>query len=331
MKKFAKSLLIAIVLMNLGLTLQMTTIDVSAASPLESIKAIGEGTGLKSFTVEGQHPDAPPDYALQGIGAATSPILFAIDMFRLAISSIAIIVVIVASVNLVSTASDDEAGKAKDAILIGIIGLLIIQLASVAVKKMFFGEYGDAFENVATTQIYAKETVNQVRGIIGFVEAFVGVAAVFVFVIRGFMLITSAGEEEEMLKTKKHILYAVVGLVAVALSEVVVRGVIFPDNGQALPDTEKARYIIVRLTNYMAVFVSSLSFAALFYAGYQYVTSAGDEESTANVKKIFTGAIIALLLSLGAFALVNTFLKFDDTPQAQSQQQSVIDINSNLP
>lgn len=326
MKKIAKSLIIVFALMNLALTIQM-----ASAGPLDDIKAIGEGTGMKSFTTEGQHPDAPPDYVAKGVGAATSPILFAIDLFRLAISGIAVLVVIIASVNLVSTASDDEAGKAKETILMGIIGLLVVQLANVAVKKMFFGEYGEAFEDVATVQIYAKETVNQVRGIIGFVEAFVGASAVFVFVIRGFMLITSAGEEEEMTKTKRHLLYAVVGLAAVAISEVVVRGVVFPADGQALPDTEKARYVIVRLTNYMAGFVSTLSFATLFYAGYQYVTSAGDEESTENVKKIFTGAIIALLLSLGAFALVNTFLKFDPGKPEAVQEQVEIDVNSNLP
>lgn len=308
--------------MNLGLTISSTialakepgdgqkeaTESASYFGPLTTIKKIGEGTNLKSFIESGQHPDAPPDYQQPGIGAATSPIFFVLDFFRYVVSSIALIVIVIQAIKLVSTANDEEAGKAKTTLIVGTIGLLIIQVADEAVKKMFFGEQGDAFEDVVTTQIYAEETGIYLRGIIGLVEAFVGAVAVFVIVLRGFLLITSVGEEEATTKAKKHILYALVGIAAIILSEVIVRGVVFPAAGQELPDVQKGRYIIVQLTNYLAGFIAILSFAGLFYGGYSYVTSAGNEEVNDKVKRIIIGAVIALILSLGAIALVNTFL-----------------------
>lgn len=317
MKKFIKSFLLAILLINLALTIQMAVVNTQAyaevKSPSSFLNQIGneKETGLSSFQT-GQHPDAPPDYAQPGVGAVTSPVYFAIDMFRYAISGLALLVIIISAIKLVSVSSEEDAGKVKNTLIYGIIGLLMVQLADVIVKKMFFGETGDAFEDAATAELYAEESVLQIRGIIGFVEIFVGAVAVLIIIIRGFMLITNPGDEEGTTKIKNHIIYALVGLLAVGLSEIVVRGFIFPDAGESLPDTEKGKQIIIMLTNYLAGFISVISFLMLLYAGFQYVTSGGEEETKEKVKKIFTGALIALLLALGAFAAVHTLVKFEE-------------------
>ncbi len=293
--------------------------------PIEAIQKIGEETGLPDFYETGQHPDAPPDFGTPGVGTATSPIYFALDLFRYVVSGIALIVSIIAAVNLVSTASEEEAGKAKTTLLVGIIGLLVIQLADTAVKKMFFGEQGQALEE-GYAPIYAEETVNQIRGIIGFVEAFVGVMAVFVIVLRGFTLMTSAGEEEEITKAKTHILWALFGVAAIILSEVIVRGVIFPEAGNELPDINRGRFVIITIINYLSGFISIFAFATLFYGGYRYVVSAGNEEETEKFKKIIMSAALALLLTLGAFALVNTLVKFEpETHEEDPLQPEITD------
>lgn len=332
MKKFIKQLVFLFLLINLALTIQMTVANAQEGAeyigPLREIQEIGEETGLPGFVETGQHPEAPPDYLQEGVGTATSPIFFAIDFFRYVVSGIAIIVIVIQAIKLITTTNEEEASKAKTTLIVGGIGLIVIQLADVAVKRMFFGEQGEAFEDIATTQIYAEETVSQIRGVIGFVEAFVGAIAVLVIVIRGFTLITSGGNEEAMTKAKNHVIYATVGLVVVLLSEVVVRGVIFPEAGEELPDVDKAKFVIINITNYLAGFISILAFLVLFYGGYRYVVSAGEEEATERVKKIITGAVIALVLALGAFALVNTLIEFEEpepgivetTPQEETAE-----------
>lgn len=327
MKKFIKQLAVVFILMNLGLTLQMAIVSAqtpqsppdqpSTYSPLEYLEIIGDKTKLPNYTSEGVHPDTAAEVK-PGVAAVTSPIYFALDMFRYVISTIAFVVIIIAAVKLVSTANDEEAGKAKKSLLIGIIGLLLVQLADIAVKKTFFGEQGEAFQDIATAKLYAEETTSQIRGIIGFLEIFLGSIAVLVIIIKAFQLITSGGNEEEIGKTKKHIIYAAVGLVVVGLSEVIVRGFIFPDGGEKLPDVNVGKKLIISITNYLAGFIAIFAFIMLFYGGYRYVVSGGEDEVKEKVKKTIYGAVIALILALGAFAIVNTVLQIGNEEETES-------------
>lgn len=340
MKKFIKSLVFALLLINLGLTIGFALNLQSAAAadtetegendktsrgfnPIDTIIEIGDPTGLPNFYTKGdKHVDAPNDFTEPGVGTATSPVLYAIDLFRYLISGVALIMIVIAAIKLISTANEEEAEKMKKNLIFGVIGLLVIQLADVAVKKMFFGESGEAFTNEAVTKDFAEESVEQIRGIIGFVEAFVGIVAVLVLVIRGFTLLVGSGEEEDITKARRHVLYALAGLAVIALSEVVVRGVIFPAAGEELPDANKGKFILVELINYITGFIAIICFAILFYGGYKYVVSAGNEEENEKLKKLLTGTLIALVLTLGAFALVNTLVRFDPkevTPPEESK------------
>ncbi|MBI4235082.1 hypothetical protein HY604_02160 [Candidatus Peregrinibacteria bacterium] len=341
MRKLIKSFIFAVLLLNLGLTLNLvaTTASVFAEepqekndktsqgfNPLDTIIEIGDPTGLPNFYTKGdKHVDAPNDFTEPGVGTATSPILYAIDLFRYLVSGVALIMIFIAAVKLISTANEEEAEKMRKNLIFGVIGLLIIQLADVAVKKMFFGESGEAFESEAVAEDFARESVDQIRGIIGFVEAFVGIVAVLVLVIRGFTLIVGSGEEEDITKARRHVTYAIAGLAVIAISEVVVRGVIFPAAGEELPDVNKGKFILIELVNFITGFIAIICFAILFYGGYKYVVSAGNEEENEKLKKLLTGTLIALALTLGAFALVNTLVKFDPkevTPAEETKPKS---------
>lgn len=325
MKKIIKSIALVFILMNLGLTLSMGIAiaggpveDPCAASsnsqfqvgPQCALYKAGSITGLPSF-LTGQHKDAPNDYMQEGSGTVTSPIYFALDVFRFAISGIAMIVVIIAAMKLIASSSPEEATKARNSLVYGVIGLIIIQMADVIVKKMFFGEQGEAFDDPATAEMFGEESAAQLRGVVGFMNAFIAGVAVLVIVIRGVMVITSAGEEEAMGKAKKHVTYAAFGLLAAGLSDLIIRGFIFPENGSKMPAIDKGKEILVMLTNYLSGFIALGAFMALFYAGYLYVVSAGKDEATEKVKKLFTSALIALVLALGSFAAVNTLVKFE--------------------
>ncbi len=322
-KSFVKSAILIFLLMNLGLTMQMAFADGDPQelagcskypnTPMCLIYKVGDPTTLPSFVEVNQHPDAPENYLNPGAATVTTPIYYAIDLFRFVMSGLSLIVVVIYASKLIASSTDEEATKAKSGLLYGIIGLLVIQLASVIVKQMFFGEYGEAFEDEYTIEEFGENTVSQIRGIIGFVEIFVGAAAVFTMVVRGMKLMANFGDEEELTTAKKHIGYAMFGLVVVGISELVIRGFIFPDQGTSLPDVKKGTEIIQMIVNYVSGFVAILAFVMLFYAGYRYVAFANSEDESANVKKIFVGALVGLLLAFGAFALTNTLLDFDPT------------------
>jgi len=278
------------------------------------LQDVGKDTKLPSFNTM-QHPDAPANAIDPGLGAVTSPLYYALDLFRFITSSIAVIVIIIAAIRLISRSSDEEAGKVKNTLLYGIIGLLLINLSSVIVKKMFFGEYGEAFEDEVSAQMFAEESLNQMRGIMGFIRTFLGAGAVLVIVIRGFTVITSVGEEEALTKAKHHILYAVAGLVIIGLSEYVVMKFAFPESGSKLPDLKEGWKLMAMIANFISGFLAITAFVMLFYAGYKYVIAVGKEEETEKSKKIIAGALIALLLGAGSYAAINTFVKINDTTE----------------
>ncbi len=270
-----------------------------------------EGPEMPEFIGPGIHPDAPAPYE-PGVAAVTSPLLFLIDLFRYVISGIAFVVIVISAIKLIAKADEEDAKKVKNHLLMGVVGLLVIQLADPIVKRIAFGERGEAFEDPATAELFAEEAVVLIRSIIGMIHVFLGAVAVLVIVIRGFRLLTSGGDEEQLTKAKRHVLYAVVGLAIVGLSELVVRGFIFPEEGETLPDVGLGRTIIISITNYISGFVSIVAFVMLFYAGYYYVVSGGQEEANEKVKKIVTAAVIGLVLALAAFAIVNTVLQVGD-------------------
>lgn len=315
MKNFLKKFLVALLLMNFGLTIQAfagpAPGEGGVLSPTGVLQSIGEQTNLPSFDATGQHPDAPPDFTQPGVGTLTSPIYFALDIFRLVMSSIAMFYVIITALKLLGTPTEDEAASAKRKMLWGVVGLILIQFADTLVKKMFFGEQGEAFENAATVELFANESTRQIRGIIGFVQIFVGAIAVLVLIIRGFSLFIGLGNEEEITKAKQQVIFAAIGLITIGLSNAIILGVIFPENGESLPRVEAGRAIIVSITNFLSGFIALFAFVTLFVAGYRYVVAGGNDEVTEKVKKSFTAAVIALLLAFGAFALVNTFVKLE--------------------
>lgn len=71
------------------------------------------------------------------------------------------------------------------------------------------------------------KTFNQTLAtIINLLSVIVGIVAVIMIIMGGFRYITSGGSQEKVTSAKNTILYAVIGLVVVALAQVIVRFVL---------------------------------------------------------------------------------------------------------
>lgn len=65
-----------------------------------------------------------------------------------------------------------------------------------------------------------------VKKVINIISVLVGVVAVIMIIVGGFRYITSGGSTEKVTAAKNTILYALVGLIIVALAQVIVRFVL---------------------------------------------------------------------------------------------------------
>jgi hypothetical protein len=82
----------------------------------------------------------------------------------------------------------------------------------------------NASGSCATTGSDANEKItNIVHSIVNLLSAIVGIAAVIMIIVGGFRYITSGGNDASVTSAKNTILYAIIGLVVVALAQLIVR------------------------------------------------------------------------------------------------------------
>ncbi len=67
---------------------------------------------------------------------------------------------------------------------------------------------------------------NTIQSIINILSIIVGIVAVIMLIIGGFRYITSSGSAEGVSSAKRTMLYAIIGLIIVALAQVIVRFVL---------------------------------------------------------------------------------------------------------
>lgn len=68
------------------------------------------------------------------------------------------------------------------------------------------------------------------------------------------------------------------------------------------------RGLVLTIINYFLGFLGLLAVIMIIYGGVTYVTSAGNDESVGNAKKIIMYALIGIIVILLSFVVVNTVL-----------------------
>jgi hypothetical protein len=270
---------------------------------------IQETTKLPTFEQQ-QHGKASIE---PGASNITSAIYFVIDFMKYFIGAIAVVMIIVTGIRLILARKkiDEVWPKQKEHLIMIAVGIVFIFIADVAVKKVFFGEVGEIYETEQTVQLAAEEGTLQLKGMYNVGMMLAGAIAVFMLVIAGFRLLTSAGNEEVQTKVKKQITWIVLGLLLIGIAEFVVQDFIFPEQGSKIPSAEKGKYLLVSFTNFISAFIAIAAVISGIYGGYLYVTAVGNEEKTGKAKKILLGVIIALVIALAAYALVNTVIQLE--------------------
>lgn len=312
MRKFVFSSLAFIIFTSLvlGLNIAITQAAGEAATeqPISQFDQILGKSGLSNFAGRfHQLSSVEP-----GADSITSIIFFALDFFKYLIGGIAVIYMIISGLKLITAAKkiDEVSEKEKENLKYIVYGLILIIIADELVTKVFFGQYGECISSATNAKDCAQVGGSLIQGIYNFILAMMATVAVFVLVISAFRLITSYGEEETISKQKKRIMMAIIGLLVSGVGEFVVKGIVFREGGTQSIDVAAAQKLVFSLTNFVAAFIGAGAFLMLFYGGYLYVVSAGNEEGTAKAKKIIIGAVIGILIAFAAYGIVTSISLF---------------------
>ncbi len=327
--KIWKNFLAPLCLFLIGMTIILNvSMVVHAQTASGVIDQVGGSTNLPNFE-DKSHAQASFEPGAKNISSA---ILYGLDFLKYAMGTVAVAMIIITGLRLITAAKkiEEVATSQKEQLFYSVIGLVVIIVADQFVKKVFFGEQGEVYGSQTTLIESANTASAQIKGIYSVMDYVAATVAILVIVMAGFRLVTAFGNEEANAKAKKTLMYAVVGLMLIGLSEFIIKDLVFPNQGSTLSNVVKIKELIVNLTNFIAGFVSTIAAIMFIYGGYLYVTAFGNEEATGKAKKIFTGAIIGLFLAMAAFAIVNTVVTLDAKPTGGSQAPASLPTNGTV-
>lgn len=273
--------------------------DVEDDSP--EVEEGSEGVTLPTFETEDEGADI--------VVAAIQRFL---DFFKLIVTPIAVLFIIVMGVRMVTAGkeNDEVLTQSKNFISYALQGLILIFMAD-SLIEVFFGAEGEVLRGGDEgAREFGRQASTLFRGIYGLVEVIIASIAVFMLVMAGMRYVAGSYSDDQITKAKKQITWSLVGLFVIAVSEFAVKDILFENQGDDL-GIDNAQLLFKQVTNFVAGTIGTLSFISLFYAGYLYVFGVQSEDNVAKAKKIILGAVLGIILALAAFAITSTIVELD--------------------
>lgn len=139
--------------------------------------------------------------------------------------TLALIMIVIGGIIYITSAGDEgRMTTAKNTVFAALIGLALGVAA-----PMFFREIGTLLDwrqaNIPTGFGTTKTLIQVLSGVLNFLLSIVGVAALIVLVIGGFMYLTAAGDESRIDTGKGMVKYALIGITVALAALVLVRQV----------------------------------------------------------------------------------------------------------
>jgi len=295
-----------------ALFFQYSFTEVKAASLtdtfLPSKAEIESETKLNNFN-QTPHEGAAKE---KGVSSLTSGLYYVVDLLRYFLYTIAVIWMIYAAVKMITSAGNEEViNKSKTSLIWVIMGLIIVTLADVAVKSVFFGESGEVLKDESSAIKAAQKGVAELigtgqGGLIGYLNTILIAVAVLMAVTAGIRMVTSLGNEETQKKQRGSLMWIGLGLTLIAINQVFINAFYKPaEAGFAPVETTTIISKILELANYLLFFIGSLATLALVGAGIFMIANFGNDEAVAKAKKIIFEALVGIVIAFSSYTIVS--------------------------
>ncbi|MCK5460740.1 hypothetical protein KAI58_02045 [Candidatus Gracilibacteria bacterium] len=222
--------------------------------------------------------------------------------------------------------NEEEIKKRKNEIFAAFAGFTIILLSTSLVDNIFFGVEGeilrDSCDHISSKidrkicieefeYNISKFTLNaniEIEGIINFITTFAVSLSVLFLAFTTYTLILAGEDEEQTTKTKKRIIFIIIGIAILVSTSDIVSTLVDDNKKLVLPNASALLSIGGYWTNKVLGFLGLLSVTMLVWAGFQMVANFGDEEKVEDSKKIFRFVIIGLILAFSSWTIIRYFL-----------------------
>lgn len=309
----------------LGLVLIMSALTLFNAPLMLAADGVATDGGNRLIS---QIFDLPPSSSYGNVPAPNSKgtaqeqfkqvVTGVLQALRYIIGAVAIVMVVYSGFRMVTGGGKEEVyQKARSSMLYAVIGLAAVGLAG-EVAVIFDLTPGKSFlqdpnQILRTAVLFDQRT----QIIITFLKYFIGAVAVFMIIRNGMRMITMGEAEDKIALDKKNLLYSVVGLILIIISDMVINNVFYkvdmtryPGTGGVEPTIDPVQGVaeVVGFTNLIVSIVGPVAIFALLGGGIMYIIAGGEEEKMAKAKRLIVSALVGLIIIYGAFAIVSTFV-----------------------
>lgn len=299
MKKLLITLLVAISLFSGG---DYAFADTELSDYIENL---GEGADLYMPDESDLNRRA---VNINGMNYVLNVIYQVIDVFKYGLGTATLVTMFILGIKMQITSSSEESvTEAKNHFLYALIGFVVIMISDYAVRNVFFGAQGEVFQTTETAQYFGRMGSLEVQRIYRGLQYFVGAVAVLSIIYNGFRMVTSVGEDIDA--NKKGVYYSIGALVFIGLAEIIVKEIIFDEQGTNL-NIGSAIDLMIMITNFISALAGFATVALVMYAGVQYTLAAVVDGNEENGKKTLIAAVIGLIIMIGAYGLTYTMILF---------------------
>ncbi|MCF7836416.1 hypothetical protein K9N08_00950 [Candidatus Gracilibacteria bacterium] len=257
----------------------------------------------------------------------------AAHLIQYILGGIALITMGVSAFRMIQAVGDEETvTSSRKSMVWSAIALIIAGGSAIFVDKVFApdaatGIISDGGNAAAQLKLILESGQSQARilvlNYVKYFQTFLGAGAVLMLFLAGFKMVSAAGNEEIVTKQRQMITWIFMGLAIILVTEGLVS--VFLPEGEAgkiaFNSTTAIESFSAQMggfTNFLLTFSSAIAVLALI-VGAVYMTSAvANPEQAEKGKKIILAAVLGLVVTISAFALVNTVLSGGEVTPAIS-------------
>lgn len=232
-----------------------------------------------------------------------------INIVRLAVGLIATFFAILSALQLVLSQGDSAVyDKAKNTLLYSSIGIMIIAL-SPDLGRFFALNDGGLLGTRSDVEARLLIFDNSVRIVITFFKYLLTAVGTGSLVYSASRMVALATNDDEVSKAKKNFGVTLGAMVALILSDGLVRRVFYridtPLN-QPRVDLGQGMQELVGFINLIVAVTGPVMILTMVAGGLMYAASGGDEEKQTKARKMIGVSLLGIVLIYGAFAIVST-------------------------
>ncbi len=234
-----------------------------------------------------------------------------VNTIRNIAGALAVIWIVVAGIRMIFSGGDEgTVSEQKKAILYGVIGLVAILVISPIINALY-GAPGEIRNTLTPNQGFS----DQVMGIVTFMKALVGSIAILFIILSGVRMLFAEGQEDELKKQRQSILWVGVGLIIIAVNEIVIENIfnIPVQQGDRIQQSNIVQVVNTfgNVAQFLIGFVGLIAFGILVYGAATLIMNYGNDEMVQKAKKIIRNAIIGIIVILSSYVIVASLVVFN--------------------